>query len=271
MIPCTACGTSGTKQEPFRYEWNGREFWLRRCSACTHQFVFPFLTSAELAQLYNDVYFEDGTWISGIFEKRYVDSEPQLRREAREVLGCLTAKGSLLDIGCAGGTFLDEARQAGHGPLHGIELNQKMADHARHHYGLDIVCRRVEEIPANQWTRLDAVVLMDTLEHISEPLALLKKISAWLRPGGQLLIRGPMSNNRISATKEWLRRTLRVVKTIPDAPRDANFWNRRSLTAALRAAGFEAERWWAYPDFANVRATRAGGARPTQRETRLAS
>ena len=210
-----------------------------------------------MAILYNDDYFEDGTWISGIFENRYVDSEPKLREEARRVLGFLSAKGSILDVGCAGGTFLYEAREAGYGPVYGIELNQKMANYAREHYGAEVVCARVEDMADDHWKDLDVAVLMDTLEHIAQPLEMLQKIGGWMRSGGQLLVRGPVYAGFAGRAKEALRRTLGVVKIMPGAPRDANFFNRRSLTACMRASGFEPKQWFdAHHDFANVLAVR---------------
>jgi hypothetical protein len=66
-----------------------------------------------------------------------------------------------------------------------------------------------------------------------------------------------MAEGSVVRAKEAVRRTLRLVKCIPGAPRDANFWNRRSLTAALRASGFEPEQWFdAHHDFGNVLAVR---------------
>lgn len=255
-MTCTACGHARVDREPFRHDWNGRTFWVHRCRDCTHQFLRPAFTAADLAVLYGDDYFANGVWAEGFFADRYEDSEPQLREEAREILSLLPGTGSLLDVGCAGGTFLDQARAHGHCPVYGIELNQRMADHAVSHYGLSVIRAPVEEIPGDQWTDLGNVTILDTLEHLNEPLAVLRKVSGWLRPGGYVLIRGPMSNGWTSKVKEAVRRTLRIEKRLDCVPKDVNFWNRRSLATSLREAGLEPVRWWARDDFGNVLAVK---------------
>jgi len=133
--------------------------------------------------------------------------------------------GRLLDIGCAGGTFLDEARTEGF-EVAGIELNPSMAEHARATYHLDVMISRIEDVPLNTWSRaFDIVTLLDCLEHVPQPLAAIRKIHRWLRPGGHVFIRGPLSNSPIAIAKESLRRILGVAKRLPGYPLDANMFN----------------------------------------------
>src|SRR5688572_5945371 len=132
-IRCTVCDRPGAKPDPFYYIWRDRRFDLCRCQHCTHQFVYPLITREEQDIIYSDAYFSaNGDWVCGLFgSASYADAEAELRREAREVLAMLPSPpGTLLDVGCAGGVFLDEARAAGFDVL-GVEPNATMANSAR--------------------------------------------------------------------------------------------------------------------------------------------
>ncbi|MGH7628389.1 MAG: class I SAM-dependent methyltransferase [Gemmatimonadales bacterium] len=272
LIPprCTVCAEAAVDREPFYYDWRNRRFWLYRCRQCTHQFVDPPVSAADQALIYADSYFErDGDWSCGVFRNSYVQAEAALRREARRVLAFLpqVAGGNLLDIGCAGGVFLDEARAHGFA-VTGIELNPTMADHARRTYGLEILTGRLETTPVERWHRaFDVVTLMDCLEHLPEPRGVMERVARWIRPTGWLLVRGPLANRPLAHLKEALRRLIRLPKRLPGYPLDANTFNKRSLTTLLRLTGFEPTAWIGEaPGFANLLA-RADAQRPAGRPT----
>lgn len=271
VVICTACGRGHSEPDPFFYEWRGRQFEIFRCARCTHQFVHPRISPDEQAVVYDDHYFSrDGDWACGLFEASYAEAEQQLRQEAEEVLGFVPAKsGRLLDIGCAGGVFLDEARRRGF-DVRGIELNPTQAKSARDRFGLEVAVGRIEDIPVDRWCEtFDAVTILDCLEHIPEPLEALRKVARWTRPGGHLLVRGPLANSRIGRVKEEIRRALRIRKRLPGYPLDANMFNRRSMTAMLETAGFGVMGWFnATPNFANVLAVRAPAPGPAVRTSR---
>jgi 2-polyprenyl-3-methyl-5-hydroxy-6-metoxy-1,4-benzoquinol methylase len=264
-IVCPACAASGGTIEPFYYRWRGRVFDLARCPTCTHQFVYPPVTPEDQAVIYSDAYFQKGgDWAVGVFPESYTDSTPELIKEARAVLAMLPPGGTLVDLGCAGGLFLHEAQQAGY-TVQGVELNAQMAQHARDRYGLTVLTSRLEDIPTDYFLpgSVDVVTLMDCLEHIPEPLAVLRSVARWVKPGGALFIRGPLQNTRSGALKESLRRTLGIRKQLPGYPLDANAFNKRSLTTMLLAAGFHAPHWIGEaPGFANVSATRIPTSAP---------
>lgn len=168
------------------------------------------------------------------------------------------SSGRLLDIGCAGGVFLDEARNRGF-DVFGIELNSSIAAYARSTYHVEVLATRLEDVGANQWSHhFDVVTLLDCLEHVPQPLAAMKKIAQWLRPGGFVFIRGPLSNSPVARIKEGLRRTLRVRKRLPGYPLDANAFNKRSLETLLERSCFQSAVWIGEtPSFANLLACSA--------------
>ena len=71
----------------------------------------------------------------------------------------------------------------------------------------------------------------------------MRKVAHWLRPGGSVFIRGPLSNNPIARLKEGIRRAVRLTKQLPGYPLDANMFNKRSLSALLMTSGFDRPAW----------------------------
>jgi len=260
VVPaCPVCANAATKPDPYFYVWRGRHFDVYRCTNCAHQFIHPAVTAEDQALIYGDHYFsKEGDWVCGIWSAGYVDAEQQLRAEAREILGMLPRPpGKLLDIGCAGGTFLDEARKHGF-DVCGIEMNAAMAQYARRTYHIEVLTTRIEALASDQWlARFDIVTLLDVLEHLPEPLVTMKKIARWVRPNGYLFIRGPLSNSRVAHLKERIRRSLRLTKCLPGYPLDANMFNKRSLNSLLRESGFRIAAWIGEsPSFSNLLARR---------------
>ena len=116
--------------------------------------------------------------------------------EHAEALRLLNRNDRILEIGCGSGAFLGSA--AAHGVIAtGIDHNGKAVDHARRR-GLDA---HVDDaiLQLHSW---DAIVAFQVLEHISDPLPLLRKLINQLRPGGRLLLSVPDGHSPIGALPE---------------------------------------------------------------------
>lgn len=263
MATCVACASDDARRDAFFYEWRDRRWWIYRCPDCTHQFVHPSVAAEEMAAIYGDHYFAaNGDWAASHFAGQgYRDAEAKLRDEARQVLRMLPVNAGirLLDIGCAGGVFLDEARRQGF-EVAGIEFNASMVQHARKRYGLDVHHGTIESVPFDRFPlgSLDVVTVLDVLEHVPSPRAAMERIGAWAKDNACLLIRGPLQNSRVGAFKEGLRRLLGRTKQLDGYPLDANVWNKRSLAALMSPHGFAPSRWInETPAFANLVAVRS--------------
>jgi SAM-dependent methyltransferase len=188
--------------------------------------------------MYADEYFEDGgEWVCGYWSGSYLDNEERLREEARGTLALLpTHGGKLLEIGAAGGFFLDEARATGFDVM-GIELNHTMAEWGRTHLGLDIIDSSFESarIPDRSF---DIVVAQDVLEHVREPLDFVAHVARVLTPGGVFLVRGPLEQSWKDrfylGVRGWLRRRF-IVISLP--PYHLQGFVRRSFRHAVEASG----------------------------------
>ncbi len=254
---CPVCTSSDVSPEPYFYHWREKRFELHRCASCTHQYVWPIVNAEEQAAIYSDHYFTaQGDWVVGLRSESYAEADAMLRREADRVLGMITLppQFSLLDIGCAGGTFLDHARQAGY-RVAGIEYNAAQAQSARDRYRLHVCVGAIEAQPLELFdaTPFGVVTVMDCLEHLPQPRALMERVARWTVPGAVLLIRGPLANSPLDRVKESVRRVLGREKQLDGYPLDAGVYNKQSLTRLVSDYGFDVERWIdPTPGFANM-------------------
>src|SRR5262245_8938513 len=118
----------------------------------------------------------------------YLAAEPVLQREfARtlEFIRRLVPCGRLLEIGCAYGFFLMEARR--HFKVNGIELAQGAVEHARR-AGLKVVHGVADEPTLAAIGPVDVMVMLDVIEHLREPRDTLALCHRHLNPGGIVVI-----------------------------------------------------------------------------------
>jgi SAM-dependent methyltransferase len=96
----------------------------------------------------------------------------------------------ILDVGCGSGSFLDLAKQAGH-KASGIELNGQAAAKARTK-GHVVFEKLLHELnPSQTGGAFDLITLFQVLEHLSDPVGVMKQASAFLTPGGFISIAVP--------------------------------------------------------------------------------
>ncbi|MHC4078238.1 MAG: class I SAM-dependent methyltransferase [Planctomycetota bacterium] len=143
--------------------------------------------------------------------------------------------GRLLEIGCAAGGFLDAAQKAGWEPT-GIELATDVVRYATAVRGLNVHRGTVESV-ALPGEAFDAAVMLDVIEHVVDPLALLETVRARLRPGGALVV---MTPNLSGLGARWLRASWEACD-----PKD-HLWlfDPSTLKALCRRAGFAPQRHW---------------------------
>jgi len=178
-LVCPACARATTHR--FLYAKHGCE--ILRCSACglgrTETAGF------DPASYYTGDYF-DGSHADGYAD--YAGAEPVLRREfARTVdfIRRFCPRGHLLDIGCAYGFFLQEAKP--YFEVHGIELAADAAEHARR-AGLDVVTGIADEATLARLGAMDVIVLLDVIEHLPSPRDTLALCARHLAPGGIIVM-----------------------------------------------------------------------------------
>ena len=142
-------------------------------------------SSFDVHNYYTEDYFSGGS-ADGYVD--YRGSESVLRREfARTVqfIRGFRKNGRLLEIGCAYGFFLEEARDFY--DVAGIEIADAAVAFCRSR-DLFVINGVAEESVLTQFGMLDVIVLLDVIEHLSDPQSTLALCREHLNPGGVIVI-----------------------------------------------------------------------------------
>jgi 2-polyprenyl-3-methyl-5-hydroxy-6-metoxy-1,4-benzoquinol methylase len=150
-------------------------------------------------------------------------------RELFATLARLRSGGRLLDVGCAMGFLLEAAEQAGYEGW-GLDLNPEAVRVSQQKLG-DRVAQGELSAASFPGVAFDVVTLIDVLEHVPDPAALLAEVHGRLVPGGVLAALVP---NTASVTRRLFGR-----RWPHYAPEHLYFWTPAALRRQLAASGFE--------------------------------
>lgn len=228
--PCGICGSMEGATWLDQGQWR-----YRRCAECAAVWLDP-LPADDWAESFYDLGYFAGGGRGGY--RDYLADEAQHRINARARVALArdfgaTPPAAWLDVGCAAGFTLDEARKAGFIVL-GVELSAWARGVARERLGLKVVPTLGEarrELPQ----QADVVSFFQVLEHLHDPLAALREAHACLRPGGLLIVE---TWDRGSLVARLLGRYWHQI-TPPSV-----LWllNCRNLEHVLERAGFRPQR-----------------------------
>jgi SAM-dependent methyltransferase len=226
-----ACDLCGSRSQTLLYEKNG---WpVVRCGECGLVFVGREPSPEKLIALYDENYYEDPAeeGYAG-----YAAAEARKRHHDRSLLNelaKLVTPGELIEIGCAYGFFLDEARQHGW-RIQGLEPSSHAASEASRLLGIDISSRPFTELTLDPES-VDAVAMWDVIEHLPNPRATLAKAAATLRPGGVIAI----STGDIGSSAARLHGPDWSLMT---PPWHQYYFSRKTLRRMLESTGFDVVR-----------------------------
>lgn len=160
------------------------------------------------------------------------------RRRLATILGLLRKAPSetrLLDVGCSSGAHLRAAAKAGF-EVEGVEPSPEAAESARR-AGFKVFTGLLEEARYRDGA-FDAVTLIELVEHLREPRALLAECRRILRPGGVLMVTTP---NAASLTAKVLGADWEVF-SLRGMGGHVSFFNPASLRLLAARTGFEVTR-----------------------------
>ncbi len=103
------------------------------------------------------------------------------------IISKLTKPGKVLEIGCSTGVILALLKKRGW-QVEGIEISTKAAEIAKKR-GIQVLVRDFMQVKIDG--KFDLVILNHTLEHLENPMEVIKKVKSLLYPGGLLYIDVP--------------------------------------------------------------------------------
>ena len=214
---CPACAGMA-----LQHRWTVNGYSIVRCQSCSLVFVENIVTPEELTAHYSgpdNSYDADNTdcltyyyeILRGLIESRY----PQ--------------RGRILDIGCSAGQFLDVMEGW---DRYGNEISGSFSSIARQRYGDRVVTGLFEDYPL-QREYFDVITLQDVFDHLRDPIAILNKCRAMLKPGGLIVIK--VHNISCLYAKAMGSKFYAVMP-----PTHLFYYNRTSLERILGKTGFRA-------------------------------
>lgn len=273
VVACPLCGASarstlheGLQDHAFRTA-PGR-WTLCQCNACGCAYLDPRPNAATIGRAYERYYthqdapadsafmrlrrriadaylnarygtsyanaFPGGQYIARLFPRRRAYLDVSFARHLGSAAG---DNRRLLDVGCGNGVFLQFAAHLGWA-AEGID-NDAAAVAAARAAGCVVTQGSLDELPFAKGSYRH-VTLSHVIEHVHEPLKLLKQCFELLVPGGRLWLETPnlgsLGHRVFGAAWRGL-----------EPPRHLVLFDQPSLTATLGAAGFSGVEFHAHP------------------------
>jgi len=157
-----------------------------RCRNCRHLFVYPKPCTEVIEAYYRNAAF----YSKAETEELRLISEAQTRlRVLSNLAKTYGVKKDLLDVGCASGIFLTQARDCGW-DVEGVEPSLALCDKARKK-GLHIANGWLEGLITGE--QYPVITAWEVIEHALDPVAFLEMLSSHTAPGGLVALSTPLS------------------------------------------------------------------------------
>jgi len=197
----------------------------KKCLICNLIYISPRPTIDEMQFLYN----HDNAQISA---RGHIDSEFEKRLYAKhnlKIVKKFITYGSILEIGCGAGYFLDEARKGGFEP-YGIELNKVQANFINK--ALKISCEEsLFQAGSFGDKKFDIIYHCDVLSHFFDPVFEFKKMSLKLNKNGIVVFE---TGNLGDVSKKYLS----YIENF-QYPDHLFFFSEKNIRDLLEKTGFE--------------------------------
>ncbi|MGD1017681.1 MAG: class I SAM-dependent methyltransferase [Verrucomicrobiia bacterium] len=146
-----------------------------------------------------------------------------------------TQPGRLLDVGCGDGGQLVRLRDMGW-QVEGQEVDATSAERARGEHGLRVHVGPLRDAGLTD-ASFDVVTMSHVIEHVHDPVALLKECHRILKPGGSLVAVTPNA-------KGYGHQRFRSHWMPLEPPRHLYIFSPSTLRRVARLAGFRQEECW---------------------------
>jgi GT2 family glycosyltransferase/tetratricopeptide (TPR) repeat protein/uncharacterized HAD superfamily protein/hypoxanthine phosphoribosyltransferase len=225
-ITCPFCASANAA--PYRKSAD-----VVKCAVCGTVYLRTRLTKEAMAAAYQS--YADGESHLSLPQSEADVKGSGLRRNfmLNEIEKIVKRKGTLLDVGCGWGAFLENARGRGF-KVRGIEITPRTAEFARNTLGIDVTSSQFTDTEFES-NSISVVTMLHVLEHLPDPKAAISRVFDILEPGGLFAGIVPNIDSVCSAVLEdkweWFQPMYHYVHYSPS-----------SLRKHLEEAGFKIEK-----------------------------
>jgi len=171
----------------------------KHCRTC-ETLVYSSLVDADITKITDDNrnFYGREYWFShqesdldqpDIITRSRTDLSERCLYWLRTVLKYKLAPAQVVELGSAHGGLVALLRQAGYEAM-GLELSPWIVDYARQTFNIPVLLGPIEEQSIEPGS-LDAILLMDVLEHLQDPVKTIRHCLEILKPDGILVIQTP--------------------------------------------------------------------------------
>jgi SAM-dependent methyltransferase len=256
-VPRPTCLLCGSQGKPLYSDLKDRMFavpgnWsLKQCTNndCGLCWLNPTPLEADIPQLYRAYYThgdEGGSgqnllarlrvfFYSGYMAATYLPSNILGLRKAKQQISNMflldLQPGKLLDVGCGSGHFLHRMYKLGWSAT-GLDFDAKAIEYAKAQYGSQLTVLATDLAGAKfAGNSFNAVTMNHVIEHVPDPIELLREARRVLKTDGRLVVTTP---NIRSFGHEKFRDCWRGLET----PRHLQIFSLAALRECARKAGF---------------------------------
>jgi SAM-dependent methyltransferase len=210
------------------YEHNNVRYTLEKCDQCGLYFWWPMIFPEA------GYYEEHESYIT-----RHLNMNQIQGNHWKFLKKYKDHPGTLLDVGCANGSFVKKAQEYGF-DVYGIDIDGASIKASKDRGLTNTFCMEVEEFFAYSFAnhlRFDYITVFEVIEHQARPVEFMKLVAKMLKPGG--VVYGSVPNrNRLS----WLLREKgKSYEDVDYPPHHFTLWDPNSLKKYFEAIGFTGE------------------------------
>jgi len=258
-LDCLLCGNRGESLYAALADWVFSvpgDWGLRRCSACELVWLHPQPSPHHISKLYSCYYTHRSapdTRFDSLRQRirQYVLARmgytveaagggllpwilsyapARARAAALDVMNLPASEtGALLDVGCGNGQFLMRMRSLGW-TVSGVDPDPAAVAYCQSQ-NLEVFCGAIRNLPESAC--YDAITLSHVIEHVSDPIELLRECGKRLRSQtGRLIVTTP---NLDSLGHWWFRKYWRGL----EVPRHLNLFSPRGFSGCVEKAGLK--------------------------------
>lgn len=239
--------------------FNQKEFRYVKCRNCKLVYLTPLPDGSDYEAMYPPSY-QSNEADTGILQDQY-KKMPGLRfsygYQYDLIRKFATPGAHILDYGCGTGHFIANAIQNGF-TCSGAEFNPTYVSILKE--GIPNAAFYLIDDLLNKKTDLkfDVIRLSNVLEHLTDPGEIMNRLKSCLKPGGLILVEGPVEAN-FSLAKNFrvfyfrLKKIFKRRWILPDPPYHIFFSNRKNQQQFFADCGFHQEHFnikedtWPFP------------------------